>query len=315
MWLVWTPSIRKTLWRAEQITEFLSGNYVRAKKILPIKNIAHFHPMENKEYFEANKDAWNKRTAVHIDSSFYNNASFKAGKSTLNKTELEELGNVQGKNLLHLQCHFGQDTLSWARLGAKVTGVDISDKAIEEAKKLSSELNIPAQFICCNVYDLFSEERKNLEEAFDIVFTSYGTIGWLPNLDKWANIISKTLKPGGIFYMVDFHPVLWMWDDDFTHIKYAYQKESVISEEQSGTYADRDSPIQYKEYSWNHSISEILNALINNDLSIQQFNEFNFSHYNCFNNTVQGDNGCWYIKGMEKKLPMMYSLRAAKSTK
>ncbi len=131
-------------------------------------------------YFEANKVGWNKRTYVHKKSSFYDVSSFKAGKSSLMPIELEEMGNVRGKSLLHLQCHFGMDTLSWAREGAKVTGIDFSDEAINYANELSKELNIPAHFICCNLYDL----STHLDKKFDIVFTSYGVIGWLPDLDK-----------------------------------------------------------------------------------------------------------------------------------
>lgn len=265
--------------------------------------------MNYEKYFEANKDAWNKRTHVHIDSSFYDNEKFIAGLSSLNKTEIEEVGNVQGKSLLHLQCHFGQDTLSWARAGAAVTGIDLSDKAIETAKDLSNKINTPATFICCNVYDTL----QHITQQYDIVFTSYGTIGWLPDLDKWAQVISGALKPGGYFYMIDFHPVMWMWDDDFTNIQYAYTNDDVIVTEQSGTYANRHADIHYTEYGWNHSISEILNALIKQGLKIEFFNEFNFSHYNCFKNMVQDENGFWQIKGMEKKLPMMYSLKAGKN--
>jgi 2-polyprenyl-3-methyl-5-hydroxy-6-metoxy-1,4-benzoquinol methylase len=149
----------------------------------------HFYSMQPEQLnqiFEANKEAWNKRTGVHKDSAFYDVASFKTGKSTLNKIDVEEVGDVKGKSLLHLQCHFGMDTLSWAREGAVVTGMDLSDEAIEYAKQLSNELNIPAEFICCNVYDL----KDHLDKKFDIVFTSYGVIGWLPDLDKWAEIIS-----------------------------------------------------------------------------------------------------------------------------
>src|SRR3954453_14494479 len=142
--------------------------------------------MDYEQYFEANKEGWNKRAIVHKDSSFYDIDSFKAGKSSLNKIELEELGNVKGKNLLHLQCHFGMDTLSWAREGAIVTGIDLSDEAIKTAKELSNELNIPAQFICCNVYD----SLQHINQQFDIVFTSYGVIGWLPDLDIWCSIIA-----------------------------------------------------------------------------------------------------------------------------
>ncbi|HEV7783667.1 MAG TPA: class I SAM-dependent methyltransferase, partial [Chitinophagaceae bacterium] len=139
--------------------------------------------MENyDQYFEANKELWNKRTAVHKDSAFYDIAGFKAGANSLTPVELNEMGDVQGKSLLHLQCHFGLDTLSWSRLGAKCTGIDLSDDAIKLAKEIAEELKLDAKFICCNLYDL----EEHLSEKFDIVFTSYGTIGWLPDLDKWA---------------------------------------------------------------------------------------------------------------------------------
>ena len=193
-------------------------------------------------YFDANKQLWNQRTAVHKDSSFYNLAGFKAGENVLTPIELNELGDVKGKTMLHLQCHFGMDSLNWARLGAVVTGVDLSDEAIKEAKQLNNDLGMNATFICCNVYDL----KEHLNEKFDIVFTSYGTIGWLPDLNKWAEIISCYLKPGGIFYMADFHPVLWMFDDEFTHFQYSYENSEVIITESEGTYTDRDADIMGK---------------------------------------------------------------------
>ena len=259
-------------------------------------------------YFDANKQLWNQRTAVHKDSSFYNLAGFKAGENVLTPIELNELGDVKGKTMLHLQCHFGMDSLNWARLGAVVTGVDLSDEAIKEAKQLNNDLGMNAKFICCNVYDL----KEHLNEKFDIVFTSYGTIGWLPDIDKWAGIISCYLKPGGIFYMADFHPVLWMFDDEFTHFQYSYENSEVIITESEGTYTDRDADITGKEYGWNHSISEILNALITNGLQIGHFNEFMYSPYACFRNTVEFEKGKWHIKGLEGKIPMVYSLKAVK---
>ena len=157
--------------------------------------------MENyDQYFQANKELWNAKTPIHNKSEFYDVAGFKAGDSTLRSVELEELGDVKGKSLLHLQCHFGMDTMSWAREGAKVTGMDLSDVAIARAKELSAELSIPADFVCCNLYDL----PQHLEGSFDLVFTSYGTIGWLPDLDKWASVVKHFLKPGGTFYIVEF---------------------------------------------------------------------------------------------------------------
>lgn len=265
--------------------------------------------MENfDQYFEANKFLWNQRTTVHKDSDFYGLAEFKKGESVLTTIELSELGDVKGKSLLHLQCHFGMDSLDWARRGAIVTGVDLSDTAIAEAKKLNDELKLNAKFICCNVYDT----SAHVKEQFDIVFTSYGTIGWLPDLGKWANVVVERLKPGGLFYIAEFHPVVWMFDDDFTHIKYSYENREVIVTENQGTYTDRDADIKGKEYSWNHSISEVLNALIKAGLKIELFNEHIYSPYPCFRNTVEVEKGKWHIKGMEGKLPMVYSIRAIK---
>jgi SAM-dependent methyltransferase len=279
--------------------------------------------MENYEqYFSANKELWNQRTVIHKDSSFYDAAGFKAGKNVLTPIELKELGDVNGKKMLHLQCHFGMDSLNWARLGADVTGIDLSDEAINEARKLNDELNLDVKFICCNVYDLYPETLvsskvpdsiRDSEGAFDIIFTSYGVIGWLPDLDKWAAIISHYLKPGGIFYLAEFHPVIWMFDDDFTHIKYAYENKEVIITENQGTYTDRNAAIKTKEYSWNHSISEVLNALLSHGLQLTAFNEHMYSPYPCFNNITEAPGGNWYIKGMEGKLPMVYSLTATKT--
>ena len=284
---------------------------------------------DQQHYFDANKDSWNKRTAVHKDSAFYDLASFKNGKTSLNKIELDELGDVNGKSLLHLQCHFGLDTMSWEREGAIVTGVDISNEAIKLAKKISAELKLNATFICANVYDLVNSskvphseiseqsdvyELSSREATFDIVFTSYGTIGWLPDLDGWAKMIAERLRPGGIFYIADFHPVLWMMDENFEQIKYNYFNTEVIAEENAGTYTDRDAPIRSKEYCWNHPFSEIFTSLIKNGLTILQFNEYPFSPYNCFNNTERGNDGMWRIKGMDEKLPMMYSIKAVKQS-
>ena len=270
------------------------------------------------DYFVANKHLWNQRTTIHKDSSFYNLAGFKAGENVLTPIELNELPDVKGKTMLHLQCHFGMDSLNWARLGADVTGVDLSDVAIKEAKKLNDDPSIlrqaqysggmNAKFICSNVYDL----KEHLDEKFDIVFTSYGTIGWLPDLDKWAEIVNYYLKPGGIFYIADFHPVVWMFDDEFTHIQYYYENRELIVTENYGTYTDRKADIKGKEYSWNHSTSELLNALIKQDLQIQHFNEFMYSPYSNFTNSVETSKGQWQIKGMEGKIPMVYSVLAKK---
>ncbi|MEJ8801628.1 class I SAM-dependent methyltransferase [Pontibacter sp. H249] len=266
--------------------------------------------MENYEaYFEANRSLWNQKTPVHLSSDFYNMPAFLAGQSSLNRIELSELGGVAGKSMLHLQCHFGQDSLSWARLGAKVTGIDISDEAIEQAKALNAQLNLDATFVRSNLYNL----KENLQGQFDVVFTSYGTIGWLPDLEKWAAIIDHFLKPGGTFYIAEFHPVLWMFDDNFGKIIYPYHNthEPIITETE-GTYADKNAPIKHIEYGWNHGLGEVVTALTSRGIYLEFLHEFPYSPYNCFANMVQGEDGFWRIRGYENMLPMVYSIKARK---
>lgn len=263
---------------------------------------------EEAAFFEANKKLWNAKTPIHIDAEFYDLPGFKRGESSLRSVEVEELGDVAGKSMLHLQCHFGMDTLSWARKGARVTGIDLSDKAIEQANNLANELDIPAQFVCSNLYDL----KSNLEGQYDIIFTSYGTIGWLPDLDKWADIINHFLKPGGTFYMVDFHPVIWMYNPKMTKIVDSYFNQGVIHEVLEGTYADRNSSIKLDEYGWNHPISDILTALLSQGLQLEIFHEFPFSTWNCFANLKEIGKHKYVFKDLEGMVPYMYSLKMNK---
>lgn len=260
------------------------------------------------EYFDSNKELWNQKTAVHKTSAFYDLEGFKKGKNALNEIELNEVGEVKGKSMLHLQCHFGLDTMSWSRLGAKTTGIDLSDRAIDVAKEINKEVGLDAQFLCSNVYDL----KNHLNSQFDIVFTSYGVVGWLPDLDRWADIVSYYLKPGGVFYIAEFHPFVWMLDDDYKKIHYSYFNNGVIEIEEEGTYADKHADIQHKEYSWNHSISEVINALISHGLEIDFMNEYDYSPYDCFPDMIKNEENNFYINGFEKILPMVYSIKATK---
>ncbi len=265
--------------------------------------------MENKgDYRAVNKQTWNNKTDIHIASEFYDVEGFLNGKSTLNDIELKILGDVSGKKILHLQCHFGQDTISFARMGAKATGVDLSDKAIERAREFAEKLNLDVTFVCCDIY----EAPTFIDEKFDIVFTSYGTIGWFPDLEKWANVVSHFLKPNGKFVMADFHPVVWMFDNDFETVFYNYFNVEPIVENETGTYADRDAEIAAKTITWNHPISEILNSLIKSGLEINSFEEYDYSPYNCFNKTEEFEKGKFRIKPLENKIPMVYSILALK---
>jgi 2-polyprenyl-3-methyl-5-hydroxy-6-metoxy-1,4-benzoquinol methylase len=260
-------------------------------------------------YLEINRSTWNAKVPVHLSSTFYNLEAFKKGKCSLNEIELSLLPNLNGKEILQLQCHFGQDSLSMSRLGAAVTGVDFSDKAIETARLLANELKLEATFIESDIYTL----PEKLDKAFDIVFTSYGTIGWLPDLNRWAAVVSKFLKPDGLFIMADFHPVVWMYDDNFEETSYGYFNRAAFVETISGTYAERNSDIVNETVNWNHPVSDILNSLVNNGISIDQFNEFDYSPYNCFNHTIEIEAGKFQIKGKEGKIPMVYSILGKKN--
>lgn len=259
--------------------------------------------MENK-YININKQTWNNKVAIHVDSDFYEQENFINGKITLPQTDLDALGDVSGKRILHLQCHFGQDSLSLARLGAKVTGIDFSEDAIAKAKSLNDKLGLDAEFICCDVY----ETLQHITEKYDIVYTSYGTIGWLPDLDKWASVISGALKPNGKFVFFEFHPVVWMFDDNFNEVFYNYFKSEPIKEEETGTYANRDVDIEYKTITWNHSLSEVLQSLLKQNITIKNFQEFDYSNYNCFSHTEEFELGKFRIQKFGNKIPMMYSI-------
>lgn len=260
------------------------------------------------DYLAINRSSWNNKTDVHLTSEFYDMDGFRRGNSSLNSIELDLLGDLKGKKVLHLQCHFGQDTISLNRLGAEVVGVDLSDKAIMNARKIAAELNSSAQFICSDIYDL----PNQLEQQFDVVFTSYGTIGWLPNLDKWAKVVSHFLKPNGQFVFVEFHPFVWMFDDNFENINYNYFNVGPIIETENGTYADREAEITQDYVCWNHSLSEVMTSLIKNGLEINAFDEYDYSPYNCFKNTVEVAPKKFRIEKIMDKIPMVYSISATK---
>lgn len=260
------------------------------------------------DYFELNRQNWNILTETHVNSAFYDVESFLGGQSSLKEIELELLGDIKGKSVLHLQCHFGQDSISLARMGALVTGVDLSDKAIDYARQFATQTGADARFICCNLYDL----PQYLDQTFDMVFTSYGTIGWLPDMDKWAAVVARFLKPGGRFVFAEFHPVVWMFDNEFNKIAYSYFNTGPIVETEQGTYADREANFSREYAGWNHGIGEVVNSLLTKGLQISLLNEYNYSPYNCLLNMVENEPGKFTIKHLGDRIPLVYALVADK---
>ena len=262
----------------------------------------------NHKYFKINKETWNQKVKVHAKSAMYNLEAFKNGKSSLMPYELEALGDVNEKSLLHLQCHFGQDTLSWSRLGAKCIGVDLSDEGIKLAQNLNDELDLDAKFVCCNVL----ETSKFVQDTFDIVFTSYGVIGWLPDLKPWGQMIAERLKKGGTFFIAEFHPIVWMFDylKDKPIMKYGYMQDDVIYEEYEGTYANQESKMVSKEYGWNHGLGEVITVLTEAGLHIEYLKEYNESPYNVLPNLIETETGMFVTK--DKLYPLIFTLKATK---
>jgi SAM-dependent methyltransferase len=265
------------------------------------------------KFFKTNLKRWNELAKIHVESEYYDLEGFRAGRSSLRSIELEELGDVSGKSLLHLQCQFGLDTLSWARLGAVVTGVDFSDKAIKLAKALSKQLNIPAKFICSNVYDL----PKVLGGHFDIVFTSYGVLCWLHDIEKWAEVVSMYLEKGGTFFIAEFHPFAWVFDwDELLELKvrhsYFHTTEPYYFERE-GTYADAKAYVKNKAYyQWQHSLSDIINALIKAGLRIERIKEYPYSVDRLFPFMKRCEDGYWRFTDKDNNIPLMFSIKATK---
>lgn len=259
-------------------------------------------------YIESNRELWNGWTRLHEKSEFYRLKEFRAGANVLKEVEQEEVGDVRGKTLLHLQCHFGLDTLSWARKGAIVTGADISDDAIALAQSLRRELSIPGRFIRANLYDL----PKVLDEQFDIVFTSYGALCWLPDLPEWGRIAARYVKPGGFFYIVEFHPIMTNLDEAGNQFELPYfsGKEPYRFESQ-GSYAGT-APFEHVTYEWTFGIGDVVSALASAGLRIEYLHEFPFCIDGGFKFLEETQPGRFMLRGRPNMFPLMFSIKASK---
>ncbi len=266
------------------------------------------------EYIDANRKHWDEVVPIHVASEFYDVASFKAGESKLKPVELAEMSDVRGKTLLHLQCHFGLDTLSWARQGAVVTGADFSPTAIETARALAAEVALDARFVCSNIYDL----PQNLEGRFDIVFTSYGVLCWLPDLPRWARVAAHFVKPGGTFYIAEFHPFASVFDDapgvTDLHVRYPYfPSDEPLVFDGVGTYTDGSVPlVNGRTYEFQRPVSDVVTALIDAGLRIDHLHEFPFSTSQFLPFTEPQPDGTVRLTKHDGCVPLLYSIKATK---
>lgn len=259
-------------------------------------------------YLEINLQFWDARLNTHLNSPFYDVEGFIQGKEVLREPELAFLGPVKALEILHLQCHFGMDSLALARLGGKVTAVDFSEAAIFEAEKLAERTGLHAEFICSDIYKL----PESLDHQYDVVFTTYGTIGWLPDLQKWAGIVSHYLKPGGRLVMVEFHPALWMLDDSFEEAIYPYASPIPIQGIESGSYADLHAKIQTEYVFWNHGLSGVIQNLVDQGLILRRIHEYDSAPVNIFPNGTELRPGWYAPQKYAGIFPVLYALEAQK---
>jgi SAM-dependent methyltransferase len=253
-----------------------------------------------------NRALWDELTPIHLASDFYDVDSFRAGRSSLRRIEVEELGEVTGKTLLHLQCHFGMDTLSWARLGAEVTGCDLSARSIEVARSLAEDLGVKARFVCCELYHL----PHVLDGDFDVVFTSYGALPWLPDIGGWADVVRHFLRPGGIFYMVEFHPVIHAFGDgpESDLAESYFHRDEPHPWKAKATYADPTATVSNTSFQWHHPLGDVVSSLVDRGLAIELLHEHPSSPERLRPWMVQDEDGWW--RSPLDALPALFSLRA-----
>jgi len=267
------------------------------------------------EFIAANRTLWDDLTTIHERSAFYDLEGFRAGGIRIADHEREEIGPVEGGTLLHLQCHFGLETLSWARLGARVTGVDFSPNAVALARSIAADLGLDATFIESDVYRL----PDVLDEEFDVVYTSKGVLGWLPDIRRWAQVVARYVRPGGRFYVLEIHPVIQALEDEGVapgelRLRYPYWEhpEPLVFAD-TADYAEPSAPLATKvEYGWDHSLGEIVTALAEAGLRIEALREHPFLNWKV-DFLVPADDGTWRLPpDAPGELPLMFSILATK---
>ncbi len=266
------------------------------------------------EYRLANRANWDDRVPIHVPSQEYGAGDFTADPTRISGVvafDAERLGEVRGKTLLHLQCHFGRDTLSWAALGASVTGVDFSSKGIAAARRLSEESGVPGRFVETELF----EAPSALPERFDIVYTGVGAINWISDIRRWAEVVAAFLKPGGTFYIREGHPMLWALEDeredDLLVVGYPYfETAEPMRFDSPITYAGVGEVEHGVTYEWNHGLGEIITALLDAGLVLVGLEEHRTLEWKMLPWMVEVGGGRYALPDHPERVPLMYSLTA-----
>jgi SAM-dependent methyltransferase len=259
----------------------------------------------------ANHARWDEAAPLHAASELYDLAGFRSGRDDIRPFELVELGSVTDLDLIHLQCHLGTDTLSWARHGARVVGLDFSMAAIQAARQLAADCEIEAEFVCADVYDA---GHALAGRSFDIVYTGIGALGWLPDLDEWARVVARLLRAGGALYLVEIHPiVVGVWGDGRTLNQDIFEAEYVRWDEPGGTYAAPNATfVNTVTFERAHALSEVISAVLCAGLDIHLFHEQSYTNAP-WPWTFKGEDGFHRLPEQWPKYPLTYSLLARKA--
>ena len=271
--------------------------------------------MLSNAFLAANRASWDERVPIHRAdrTGFYAIDRFLAGEKRLDAVESGALGDLVCKRVLHLQCHFGLDTLILARHGAAVTGLDFSPAAIDEARRLASETGLATEFVCADVYDA----RTVVTGEFDLVYTTWGTICWLPDVPRWAQVIASLLKPGGFLYFADAHPNMLALEERAGRLVHEYMIDTAPDRplvfEETQTYTGDATPLAAtRTYQWIHSVSRVIGALLGAGLAIEEFREYPTLPWPPFPMCVKTEAGGWRLPETIPAFPLSFSLRARK---
>lgn len=266
------------------------------------------------QWRDANLASWNEAARLHVQDAtgFYNVEAFLAGRDSLYPIESAEIGDVRGKRLLHLQCHFGLDTMSLARRGAQVTGLDFSPVALEAARDIAQRSGIAAQFVESDVY----AARQVIEGDFDIVYATWGAIGWLPDIKRWAQVAASMLKPGGILYLAEGHPSTLILDDRSGPILPAYGWRTPPGKperfDESESYTGDALADTTPTYNWIHPLSDIIGGLMDQGLMLEFLHEHETIPWKLFNCMVPAGEGMFRLPDGSVPMPLGFSIRMQK---
>jgi SAM-dependent methyltransferase len=258
---------------------------------------------------DLNRAWWDERVPIHLRSELYDLDSFRSGRDPIRAFEDAELGPVEGRTLAHLQCHFGLDSLGWARRGARVWGLDFSEPAVDTANALAAELGLGAEFVCADVYDAVGALGGR---RFQIVYTGLGALNWLPDIDRWAQTVARLIEPGGLLYLVEFHPFTWGFGDDELTLEHDYFRnpQGVLLEE-AGTYADLGAiTVHNRTVEWQHPLGEIVSAVIDAGLRLEFLHEHDYTLFPRWPFLEKHGFDQFRFPAERPRLPLMFSLRA-----